>query len=143
MTERNQEDPIKLSVAGARDAGSNPTIVRPRWHKAGACLWSRFQCYRPLRSAPRLIALLISSVVSLNGADLYLVYRNGAQIGPEYRNIPAGTPLISAVDKDVRSAPANQGMTGADLVDNQLMRNPDYFWHMWQKAEAQKSRIPQ
>jgi hypothetical protein len=45
--------------------------------------------------------------------------------------------------KDVRSAPVNQGMSGADLVDNHLMRSADYFWHMWQRIEAQKSRIPQ
>jgi hypothetical protein len=44
--------------------------------------------------------------------------------------------------KDVRTAPVNQGMTGADLVDNHLLRSADYFWRMWQKIEAQKVKVP-
>jgi hypothetical protein len=44
--------------------------------------------------------------------------------------------------KDIRFAPTNHGMTGADLVDNHLMRSADAFWHMWQKIEAQKSKVP-
>ena len=44
--------------------------------------------------------------------------------------------------KDVRTAPVNQGMNGADLVDNHLMRSADYFWRMWQKIEAQKVKVP-
>jgi microsomal dipeptidase-like Zn-dependent dipeptidase len=44
--------------------------------------------------------------------------------------------------KDVRTAPVNQGISGADVVDNHFMRSADYFWRMWQKIEAQKSRVP-
>jgi microsomal dipeptidase-like Zn-dependent dipeptidase len=43
---------------------------------------------------------------------------------------------------DVRTAPANQGMNGVDLVDNHLMRSADAFWRMWQRIEAQKTRVP-
>ena len=49
--------------------------------------------------------------------------------------------LLADFVKDVRTAPVNQGMTGADLVDNHLMRSADYFWHMWQKIEAQKVNV--
>jgi len=50
--------------------------------------------------------------------------------------------MLADFVKDVRTAPANQGFNGADLVDNHLMRSADYFWHMWQKIEAQKVRVP-
>lgn len=46
--------------------------------------------------------------------------------------------------KDVRIAPPSQsflGMAGIDLVDNHLMRGADYFWHMWEKCEAQKIKV--
>jgi hypothetical protein len=42
----------------------------------------------------------------------------------------------------VRTAPVNQNIGGVDLVDNHLMRSADYFWHMWQKIEAQKIKVP-
>ena len=43
--------------------------------------------------------------------------------------------------KDVRTAPARQGMNGKDLVDKQLLSNADYFFHMWQKAERQATNV--
>src|SRR5437016_7594163 len=43
----------------------------------------------------------------LDGADLYRVYRNGAQIGPNYPRVP-GTPAITVFDY---SAPANARST--------------------------------
>ena len=45
--------------------------------------------------------------------------------------------------KDVRSAKQQDlgCMSGADLVDNHLMKSANYFWHTWQKIEAQKSKV--
>jgi len=49
--------------------------------------------------------------------------------------------LLADFVTDVRTAPVNQGMSGADLVDNHLMHSADYFWRMWQKIEAQKVNV--
>ena len=48
--------------------------------------------------------------------------------------------------RDVATSPADQnlgtnGVTGADLVDNHMMRSADYFWHMWERCEAQKVNV--
>jgi hypothetical protein len=44
---------------------------------------------------------------------------------------------------DVRRLAANKpnSISGADLVDNHLNRSADYFWHMWQRMESQKSNV--
>jgi microsomal dipeptidase-like Zn-dependent dipeptidase len=45
--------------------------------------------------------------------------------------------------RDVRTATvANAGhLDGVDLVDNHLMHSADYFWHMWQRIEAQRANV--
>jgi hypothetical protein len=53
--------------------------------------------------------------------------------------------------RDVRTSPrigfsvnvAGQprDVTGAELVDLHLNRSADYFWHMWEKAEAQRVNV--
>jgi hypothetical protein len=51
---------------------------------------------------------------------------------------------------DLRTAASNEytgaegiplGVSGAELVDNHLNRNANYFWQMWLKAEAQKGNV--
>ena len=49
--------------------------------------------------------------------------------------------LFADFVRDVRTLPADRGVNGKNLVDNQLMRNADYFYRMWQKVEAQKSNV--
>jgi microsomal dipeptidase-like Zn-dependent dipeptidase len=45
--------------------------------------------------------------------------------------------------QDVRAAPASatQGMGGKGLVDSHLLLSADYFYHMWQKVEAQAHNV--
>ena len=43
--------------------------------------------------------------------------------------------------QDVRTAPANRGISGAALVDDHLFRSADYFWRMWQRIEAQAKNV--
>lgn len=35
-----------------------------------------------------------------------------------------------------------RGVTGPELVDKHLFRSADYFWHMWERIEAQKANVP-
>jgi microsomal dipeptidase-like Zn-dependent dipeptidase len=46
--------------------------------------------------------------------------------------------------KDVRTLPASGGpLTGAQLVDNNLMDGADYFLETWKKCEQLKTQVPQ
>jgi len=49
--------------------------------------------------------------------------------------------LFADFVRDVRTLPANLGVNGKALVDDQLMRNADYFYRMWRKAEMQRSNV--
>jgi len=46
--------------------------------------------------------------------------------------------------QDVRTAPASvtKSIPGTQLVDDNLGRSADYFWHMWERCEAQKVYVP-
>ncbi len=46
--------------------------------------------------------------------------------------------------QDVRTAPssATKSIPGTQLVDDNLARSADYFWHMWERCEAQKAYVP-
>ena len=44
--------------------------------------------------------------------------------------------------RDVRTLPASAVMTGAQIVDDQMMYAADYFYQTWRKADAQKARVP-
>ncbi len=44
--------------------------------------------------------------------------------------------------KDVHTNTSlGNSFTGADLVDNHLLRNANYFWHMWERIEAKKVNV--
>jgi hypothetical protein len=49
--------------------------------------------------------------------------------------------MLADFVKDVRTANANQAMSGKDLVDNHLLHSADYFYRMWKKVDAQKSNV--
>ncbi len=58
--------------------------------------------------------------------------------------------MLSDFLHDVHTMPANNhingqgvptGITGADLVDQHLFRSADYFWHMWERCEAQSANV--
>jgi len=43
---------------------------------------------------------------------------------------------------DVRRLPLQpSGVTGAQVVDNELNRSADHFWHTWQRMEAQRLKV--
>ena len=43
--------------------------------------------------------------------------------------------------RDVRTLPGVAGMTGKQMVDDQMMHGAEYFYRMWIKADAQKARV--
>lgn len=47
--------------------------------------------------------------------------------------------------RDVRTSPPSAGYvsaaSGAELVDNHLLRSADYFWRMWERCEAQRVHV--
>jgi hypothetical protein len=59
--------------------------------------------------------------------------------------------MLADFVRDVRTSPrANLGFNaagqpfdvlGSELVDQHLNRSADYFWHMWEKAEAQRVNV--
>ena len=53
--------------------------------------------------------------------------------------------LIADFLRDVRSLPASGSaapLTGAQMVDTNMMYGADYFWRMWSQCEAQRTHIP-
>lgn len=50
--------------------------------------------------------------------------------------------MLADFVKHLRTAGLSNGLTGAQLVDEHLFRSADYFWHMWERIEAQRLNLP-